>query len=329
MKKNTKTIKKIQEVGATINPNGIYYDKTGNRAYIKDMDNKSIYISAKKAGGEKEMFYAAAGLRNFVTKYHRRPDEKAWNMILTRAKNAEKSKAIWEKRYQEKGETSKRSKNPFRKKSPELTTRQEDIIVESPKLIDLLNDTKDLEKSKTRKKGRRPDNFEKILSKSIDKGIITKQSAAIRKKKGKHKADERIKELGLNMDPRYLTYYVVNNNPQVRVRIKTINGFQKVMVHANDYENEILMFKAADDIRKKILKTGLAPKMNHSRRSPNFALLKQLPENNPRPSEINPPQKKEDGTWADVIIDEQRVKSKESTFKYTSIFSKIKMWIFG
>jgi len=314
-KSNTKTIKKIQEVGATVNPSGIYYDKIGDRAYVRDMDNKPVYVSAKKAGGEKEMFYAAAGLRNYITKYRKRPDEKAWNMILTRAKNAEKSKEIWEKRYQ--------------KKSSELRKPTEEIIIDTPKLSDLDQYQPPARKSK-RSPGRKPESFETIVNKAIEKGIISGKSAGFKKRKGKHHAEEKIEELGLNMDPRYITYYPDRN--YLVVRITTKFGHQRKSINVNSFNSLEEAFYEADVVRKKILRTGgsqkgVAQKEQLLQKSKASRTERKI--RRPIPSEVNPPQKKEDGTHEEVILDEQRSKSKENTSKSKSFFSKIKMWIFG
>jgi hypothetical protein len=311
-KTGTVTLEMIKKSGADINPTGIYYDSTKDRAFVKDPDGKAVYISASKVGGHREMFYAAAGLRNYISKHGIRPDKAARKQIVTRALNAEKAKAIWKDRYKKKQEASKRRQNPFRKKSPELKSSTDSIVIEVPKLSDIGEETKMHSK-------RGPEKFETTLKKAISKGIVTTRSAALKKRKGKHSAEEEIKKLGLDIDPRYLTFYNTKKGPKVMVRITTKDGYQTVDLSSEHFPNEAEMFKAADEIRRQILRTGKVPS------SLNQKINSSSP-TRPKPSEINPPQKKEDGSWADVTLNEQQVKSKETK---PSIFSKIKMWIFG
>jgi len=319
MSKNTKSYKKIKEVGATINPSGVYYAKSSNRAYVRDIDGKPVYISAKKAGGEKEMFYAAAGIRNYISRKGKRPDKEALVQIITRAKNAEKAKHIWEKKYINKDGMPKRHKNPFRTPKADVTLKQTEIDFEAPKLSEIGTPKPSLTTNPRNKRG--PEKFETTLKKSIDNGIITKRSSVLSKKSGKHRAEAKIKELNLDIDPRYLTYVETDTNNQVIIRITTKFGLQRVNLSSKKTKDPVNLFMMADSIRRDILRTG---KIQDEKKA--IAQKGQLLEKSkPIPSEINPPQKKEDGTWADVTINEQQFKSKNNT----TFFNKIRMWIFG
>jgi len=291
-RKNTETLKRIKESGAEINPSGIYYASKDDRAYVKDKEGKPVYISASKAGDHKVMFYAAAGIRNYISRTGKRPDKKARNQILNRAINAEKTKEIWKKRYRKK--TKHHLAKPF-KEPPELKPREEGITIttNAPKLTDI---------------GKPQDEtFQKIIKEALDKGIVNPRSAAIKKKKGKHSAEEKIKELGLTLDPRYFTYYNTKKGSKLLVRITTSNGQQKVELFEKDFSNEKEMFMEANRIRKYILTTG------------------KLPANKSNKPDLKINEKQESAVETKSLTnDEQRVKSTKRGF-----FETIKMWIFG
>jgi hypothetical protein len=88
-------------------------------------------------------------------------------------------------------------------------------------------------------------------------------------------------------------------------------------------------------VRRYILKNGKKPtdtkidsfysKVKEACSTRAIAPKEQTSYDRPTPSQVTPPQKKEDGSWADTMLTEQQVKSKETT----GIFSKIKMWLFG
>jgi hypothetical protein len=279
-RKKITTEKAIRESGATINPNNIYYDSTKNRAYVKVPDGTRAYISEKKAGGLAEMFYAAAGLRNYISKYKKKPSKSVKNQILTRAKNAEKSKYIWEKRYEQK---TKNPKNQFKKESPELIASRDDISIEVPSLLDIGTDTKT-------KKSRR----------------IGKQRKTIESKTFKL-----INSLGLDINSYGLTYreltqdiFVVCKPDIDKDPIRKTVSIKK----AGSVENA---FKVADKVREYIKEYGTKPSkeiMNDYFRA--IAQKEQSPKNQrPIPSEVNPPNAQR----------EQIAKSKETTGIFSKI----------
>jgi hypothetical protein len=307
-KTRTVSLEMIKKSGADINVNGIYYDSIHDRAFVKDPEGKKVYISASKTGGHKEMFYAAAGLRNYISKYGKRPDKSARNQIINRALNAEKAKAIWKERYKKNKETSReRRKNPFRKNTPELKTSQDCIVIDVPKLSTIGKDTP----------MKHQESFETVVQNALRNGIISSKSAAFKKKKGKHIAEEEIQKLGMDMDPRYITFLQAKKGQNILIRITTCEGLQRVELKSKNFNDEVEMFKAADEVRRFILKTG---------KTPEAAKKEARVDGRPIPSKVNPPQRADEEPWPSVILSEQQVKSKGTE---PSIFSKIKMWIFG
>jgi len=322
--KKTMTLKAIKDSGADIITDGIYYDKSHDRAYVKDPEGKFVYITSGRVKGDhKVMFYAAAGLRNYISKHGKRPDKKARNQIVTRAFNAEKTKALWKKRYAEKSKKEsvrRKTKNPFRAKRADIKPHTESISIkiDSPKLSDIgtNNNYKGDSMLNTNKSS-----FKELLRKAVVTGTITPRSAASKKLKGKHEAEDVINELGLDLDPHYFTFYKAKNENQasrILIRITTKEGMQAVELTSNYFKSLPEMFYAADKIRSHILTTGKKPKKS-------LVFEDTTKDHKPIPSNINPPQKKEDGSWAEVVLKEQQVKSKVQT----SIFAKLKMWIFG
>jgi hypothetical protein len=175
-----------------------------------------------------------------------------------------------------------------------------------------------------------------ILSISVQKGIITRSSAARKNDNTKLKTCEKMKGLGLNLDPKYFTFHdaVQTTSKSVNIRIITCEGPQRTSVNILKAGGEKEAFYAADLVRKHILETGKKPskdtlndilkKVRHQStesKQPNdsfraIAQKEQSPKNKrPIPSEVNPPNAQR----------EQLSKSKETT----GIFSKIKMWLFG
>jgi len=328
---NIKTQAKMAKLGLKIAPRKLAYMSTDNRVLVTVGDNK-MYISAKKAGGEIEMFYAAAGIRNYMEKHNKKPIAGAKEKILNRAKNAHKSRHVWEKRY-EKG----KAKNPFRKSSPELVSTADSIRIESPRLIDLEIKTHKVPSSTFKHSKRGVEAFETVLQKSIQKGIITTHSAAPKVKKGHNNATERIQDLGLNLDHRYLTFYNgKKEGPKVTIRITTKNGLQISQVLARDFNgDESQMFMASDKLRRHILRTGHKPtdiKAAHYFAEVANGLVKNVTtrqvspkvaiatKEQKAPSSTKPTVPNDIPSWGDVTQKEQPSKS---------IFTKLKMWVFG
>ena len=112
-------------------------------------------------------------------------------------------------------------------------------------------------KSRSAERGR--ESFGKVISKSIQRGIISKSSAAPRIKKGHHKAKEKLEALGLSLDQRYMTLYNTKKGPKLLVRITTKDGFQQVALEAHEFDDGKQMFAAADKMRRHILRSGKAP----------------------------------------------------------------------
>jgi hypothetical protein len=231
------------------------------------------------------MFYAAAGIRNYISKHGKRPNEAARTQIINRALNAEKAKAIWKDRYKKKG-----SLNPSTKKDLELKSSTDEIVVDVPKLSDIG------EKPKIDYK--KPiDEFETVIKNAVATGIISNKTAAYKKIKNVGTAAKKFKELGINMDTRYITLYPRKYGSSILIRITTKYGLQCVSLSSKDFSNEVEMIMEADKIRRQILKTG---KLTTA--------------------------KEDESSHEDVVLDEQQTKSKGIK---TSIFSKIRMWIFG
>jgi hypothetical protein len=335
VRSNTKTQAVMSDLGLKISPRHLSYAKTDNRILV-NVNNTKMYISAKRAGGQKEMFYAAAGIRNFIEKQHRKPEKGELNRILERAKNAEKSKAIWEKRYINNELKKRKNKNPFRKESPELVDREDGIVIESPKLMDIKE-----KKSVSRGRPKGKVTFEKIVDHSLKKGIINKRTASTKemsRTEERSKTKRRLESIGLSMNPAFLSYVEpkLESSEMVLVRITTKEGKQRVSVNVSKSGGEVEAFLVADKVRRYILKTGKKPpqaKLNSFYTKVKAVCSKgaiaideqSKKKDRPIPSEVNPPQKREDGSWTDTMITEQQVKSKNTT----GIFSKIKMWLFG
>jgi hypothetical protein len=133
--------------------------------------------------------------------------------------------------------------------------------------------------------------------------------------------------MGMNIDHRYMTYYnTQKDGPKILVRITTKNGLQISQIYASDFDgNEALMFQAADRLRRHILKTGRKPT--------EFKIANEFAEVTKHPlicSKVAIAQKEQTNKptvpnkiktdWNDVIQKEQPSKS---------IFTRLKMWVFG
>lgn len=352
MAHENKTTKKIAELDVLVNPNGLQYVSQGNRILAKSPQGDKMYISSSTAGGDKEMFYAAAGIRNFMTRNGKRPSEDQLARIIERAQASEASREEWAEDY-------KASRNA---KAAKLSqdARKVERGASAPKAkakhrpgITIVKKAGAPADNPFRS-GRGKESFDKAVAKSIDKGIITNMSAASKKKHGVNCAEEASTALGLNMDHRYLSFYNTKKDGyKVRVRITTAKGFQDATILASDFNGDLIkMFHAADSVRRHILKTGKAP--TEGRATTIFDQVNTLPGNPittlpkiqkeqiatseqtapketmigtdlPRPSEQRPPMKNESGE----LHQHTTQREQESKSTGTTLLSKVKMWIFG
>ncbi len=226
-KNNSKTEKRIKELEVLVNKEGLSYDTTGNRVLAQSPQGLKMYIGSKKANGDKEMFYAAAGIRNYMTKYNKKPEEKHLENIIMVAASSKESVESQQKR---------------------ATIPQAPVLVNvAPAPI---------------KVGHRsgPEPLNTTIKKSINKGIITTSSAAHCKKKGHNIIEDYAKQLGVELDYRYMSLVKSARGDGVRVRITTKNGMQSCVVKENDFGGDKkLMLDAAATARRVILRTGKVP----------------------------------------------------------------------
>lgn len=129
-KKSTITAAKIKELGVIVNPRKLTYVQKGDSKgsitirFQKEKISASIALKAVN-GDEQALFYAGAGIRNFIAKYGRKPAKKERDKIIKRALHTEKNKDSW---YHPESYRGSAAKN---------YAKTEELIVDHDRLIDL------------------------------------------------------------------------------------------------------------------------------------------------------------------------------------------------
>jgi len=310
--KNGITKSKVKELGIKVNVDGISYDKTGKRVVAFVGQDMKAYVSLAKAGDEKTMFFAAAGIRNYMRRHKTKPSKDQISNIILNAKKA---------------------------------------VTGNKKQLTISTQTKKVVQPSTRTKDRSLKAFSKVIDTSLSKGVITKQSAVSRIMKDHNKAIELFKQLKLDIDHRFMTYVPKNkhHSGHIMVRITTNKGLQREYIYRKDFNTDQEMIAAADKIRRHILTFGKVPTENKKallyaqavnttgkilRSSSSEALRSKLSKATIKTSKVSSTrirqkhfqESKDDSR---IVIPDTAPAEQIDKLKEPNFISKIKAWIFG
>jgi len=248
-RKSTVTFKKIKELGVKVNSRYLSYKPSTEAILIRDQKTKRYaQVKASEVGDDlRAAFYAAAGIRNYMLRYDKLPDEKQRNKILARAKHTHDTQEIWSarKKYTDK-------KNPFRKEVEVVARPEQRIEIPTERLNDLGE-----EKATSKNIEDKPKTEKRTSMAKVEKteGKLKRRKSSKYSGRKNEKAAQKIKELGLDLDPTCFTYRELKHGSSVVIRIPTednkhaINTINSKLVGGD----ETLLFVLANDVLNKMI----------------------------------------------------------------------------
>ncbi len=279
------TLGKIKELDVVVNPNYLSYRPNADGILIRTgskANNLEMHLPLSAVGyDERALFYAAAGVRNYMIRNKKRPDEKSVNKIIERSKHTQEHKKIWL-------DTSK-SKQP----KIELTKDKTEIKINIPELIKPKGETMS-KTTKTTKTEQTVTNPNKYIWLNKKTGIMS---------------------VRIKYDGKFMTKSVslskFNNEEEAWEALRAIRD---VMVETGKKPSKVFV-NSLFTVNKK---EPAAKKLRATKKQ--SATKKQPVDKKPIPSEVNPPQKTEDGIPLKSATEQQPAKS--DVIKEPGLFKK-------